>query len=51
MIVFADSSAIAKLYADEQDHPLVRGLDGLVVSALARVEVPSAIWRKGSRRN
>ena len=46
MIVFADSSAIAKLYADEQDHPLVRGLDGLVVSALARVEVPSAIWRK-----
>jgi predicted nucleic acid-binding protein len=46
VIVFADSSAVVKLYADEQDHQLVRGLDGLVVSALARVEVPSAIWRK-----
>lgn len=46
MIVFADSSAVVKLYADEQDHQLVRKLDGLVVSALARVEVPAAIWRK-----
>ena len=46
MIVFADSSAVVKLYADEQDHQLVRGLDGLVVSALARVEVPSTIWLK-----
>ena len=46
MIVFADSSAIVKLYADEQDHQLVRKLDYLVVSALARVEVPAAIWRK-----
>jgi predicted nucleic acid-binding protein len=46
MIVFADSSALVKLYADEQDHQLVRGQDNLVVSALARVEVPAAIWRK-----
>ncbi|MGH3979596.1 MAG: type II toxin-antitoxin system VapC family toxin [Pseudonocardiaceae bacterium] len=46
MIVFANSSAVVKLYADEQDHQLVRGLGGLVVSALARVEVPAAIWRK-----
>lgn len=46
MIVFADSSALVKLYADEQDHQLIRGQDSLVVSALARVEVPAAIWRK-----
>jgi predicted nucleic acid-binding protein len=46
VIVFADSSAIVKLYADEQNHQLVRGLDSLIVSALARVEMPSAIWRK-----
>lgn len=46
MIAFADSSALVKLYADEPDHQLVRKLDVLVVSALARVEVPAAIWRK-----
>lgn len=46
MIVFADSSALVKLYADEQDHQLVRAQGSLVVSALARVEVPAAIWRK-----
>jgi len=43
---FADSSALVKLYADEPDHELVRVLEGLVVSALARVEVPAALWRK-----
>lgn len=46
MIAFADSSALVKLYADEPDHHQVRKLDVLVVSALARVEVPAAIWRK-----
>lgn len=46
MIVFADSSALVKLYSDEPDHKLVREQDSLVVSALARVEVPAAIWRK-----
>jgi uncharacterized protein len=35
-----------KLYADEAEHGAIRELDVLVVSALARVEVPSAIWRK-----
>jgi len=35
-----------KLYADEAGHEIVRELDTLVVSALARVEVPSALWRK-----
>lgn len=35
-----------KLYADEAGCDAVRELDTLVVSALARVEVPSALWRK-----
>jgi uncharacterized protein len=35
-----------KLYADEAGYEAIRELDALVVSALARVEVPSAIWRK-----
>ncbi|MBS9533319.1 type II toxin-antitoxin system VapC family toxin [Mycobacterium sp. M1] len=44
--VFADSSALVKLYADEPDHADVRELPHLVVSQLARVEVPAALWRK-----
>jgi predicted nucleic acid-binding protein len=44
--VFADSSALVKLYADETDHKVVRDLDVLVVSCLARVEVPATLWRK-----
>lgn len=35
-----------KLYADEAGHRALRTLDALVISALARVEVPSALWRK-----
>ena len=46
MTVFADSSALVKLYADEADAELVRAHLGFVVSALARVEVPAALWRK-----
>lgn len=46
MTAFADSSALVKLYADEPGHEPVRALSHLVVSHLARVEVPSAIWRK-----
>ena len=46
MTVFADSSALVKLYADEPGHERIRQLSTLVVSQLARVEVPSAIWRK-----
>lgn len=46
MTVFADSSALAKLYADEPDHELIHEQRSLVVSTLARVEVPAAIWRK-----
>lgn len=46
MTVFADSSALVKLYADEVGHEAVRALDLLVVSQIARVEVPAALWRK-----
>jgi predicted nucleic acid-binding protein len=35
-----------KLYADELGNRPIRALHTLVVSALARVEVPSALWRK-----
>jgi predicted nucleic acid-binding protein len=43
---FADSSALVKLYADEPGYETVRGLGGIVVAQIARVEVPSALWRK-----
>ena len=46
MSVFADSSALVKLYADEPGHREVRSLSEILVSALVRVEVPAAIWRK-----
>ncbi len=46
MTVFADSSALVKLYADEDGCADVRRVKLFVVSALARVEVPAAIWRK-----
>lgn len=46
MTTFADSSALVKLYADEDGHQRIRSLAVLVVSALARVEVPAAMWRK-----
>lgn len=35
-----------KLYADEPGHQAIRALDLIVISAIARVEVPSALWRK-----
>ena len=44
--VFADSSALVKLYADESDTDAVRSLPLLVVSQLTRVGVPAALWRK-----
>ena len=47
MTVFADSSAIVKLYVAERQHEEIRAIpEPLVISVLARVEVPSAIWRK-----
>jgi uncharacterized protein len=35
-----------KLYADEPGHQEIQALQLLVVSAITRVEVPSALWRK-----
>ncbi|TSD94470.1 type II toxin-antitoxin system VapC family toxin [Skermania sp. ID1734] len=46
MIVFADSSALVKLYSDESGADAVRTWDQVIVSQLARVEVPAALWRK-----
>lgn len=43
---FADSSALVKLYADEPGAESVRSLSPLIVSQIARVEVPAAFWRK-----
>ncbi|HEY2947103.1 MAG TPA: type II toxin-antitoxin system VapC family toxin [Micromonosporaceae bacterium] len=45
-VVFADSSAVVRLYADEPGADAVRAIDLLAVSQLARVEVPAALWRK-----
>lgn len=52
-VVFADSSALVKLYVDERGSAAVRRRErtaGFVVSALARVEVPAALWRKARSR-
>lgn len=46
MSVFADSSALVKLYADEPGAAEVRAVEVLATSWLARVEVPAALWRK-----
>ncbi|GAA4383123.1 type II toxin-antitoxin system VapC family toxin [Agromyces bauzanensis] len=46
MSVFADSSAVVRLCADEEGHEHLRSLDAMVVSAIVRVEVPAAVWRK-----
>ena len=46
MTAFADSSALVKLYADEDGHEAVRALATMVISQIARVEVPAALWRK-----
>ena len=35
-----------KLYADEYGSETVQGLEGVIVSGIARVEVPAALWRK-----
>lgn len=47
MTSFVDSSALVKRYADEDGTALVRRLEApLVVSALSRVEITSALWRQ-----
>ncbi|MGH2751583.1 MAG: type II toxin-antitoxin system VapC family toxin [Actinomycetota bacterium] len=35
-----------KLYSDESGYEQVRAFDVLIISCLARVEVPAALWRK-----
>jgi predicted nucleic acid-binding protein len=39
-----------KLYADEPGQQAIRALELLVISAITRVEVPSALWRKARTR-
>ena len=46
MIVFADASALVKLYADEDGHEVVRSLPVLAVAEISRAEVVAALWRK-----
>ena len=46
MTVFADTSAVVKLYVDERGADAVRSIGSMYVSALTRVEVSSALWRK-----
>jgi predicted nucleic acid-binding protein len=47
MTAFADSSAVVKLYVDEESSDAVRGWpDPVVVAAVTEVEVCSALWRK-----
>lgn len=49
MTLFADSSALVKLYATEVDSKLARNLvqvNTTMISSLAWVEVPAALWRK-----
>jgi uncharacterized protein len=45
--LFADSSAVVKLYVPESGHEAVRAVAGpFVIATLARVEVPAAFWGK-----
>lgn len=46
MSVFADSSALVKLYADEEGSEGIRAQSVMAVSEIARVEVCAAFWRK-----
>lgn len=46
MSVFADSSAIVKLYSDEEGYVSIRALPVMAISEIARVEVAAALWRK-----
>jgi len=46
MTVFADTSALVKLYAYEDGCEQVGVAEPLIISQIARVEVPAALWRK-----
>ena len=45
-MIYADTSAVLKLYVDEAGSDEMRSLNLVVVSALSEVEGTSAIWRK-----
>lgn len=46
MTLFADSSALVTLYAQERGRSHLAGETSIVVAQLTRVEVPAALWRK-----
>ena len=46
MRFFADSSAIVKIYVNEEGSDRVRSLDAMYVCEIARVEIAAAFWRK-----
>ncbi len=47
MTVYADSSALVKLYVPERGHEQIRAITSTLVTAeITRVEVASALWRK-----
>ena len=46
MTCFVDSTALVKLYADEEGARSIRLLGPLVVADIARAEVPAALWKK-----
>ncbi len=46
MTVFADTSAVVKIYVDEPSSSRVRSLEAMYVADLTRVELPAALWRK-----
>ena len=46
MTLFADSSALVTVYADEPGRAPLDASAPIVVSQVARVEVPAALWRK-----
>ncbi len=46
MTCFVDTTALVKLYADEDGARSIRLLGPLVVSEIARAEVPAALWHK-----
>ena len=46
MTLFADSSAVVTMYADEPGRAPLTAEMAIAVSQVTRVEVPAAIWRK-----
>jgi len=45
-VIFADTSAVMKLYLEEEGSAEMREFPVLIVSAMCRVEGTSAIWKK-----